>query len=482
VSHLHLVKSVDPEPFFDAVGNVVVNDVVEHSTEAALFPASPPTPPTPLERLRAALDRESEVVLAGCAGTGKTWHVQHLLDQPGVLLCAPTAKAAGRLKEVTGRRATTVHRLIYGAPVTQWVKADGQVCQGWQDAQGKKYTHGCPGCACAERLVFALPDEKEEEADEVSLIVVDEASMVDRRMADDLRTAAARVGAKLLWVGDPAQLPPVGGDPGVNFLSPDVLLDHVYRAQGGILELATRIRNAISFADLRAALNASYPDVEIRTDGADGLASWRAERSKRMAIVHTNRQRIEANAFVRQCLGRDGPLVRGDRLIVRKNTQAIPVWNGEVYVVQSVERAERFTVVQARLDGVADAPLISFVVDERYLSEPDSQQFGRDAYTLRDAFRPLAAVRHGEDCDIFDFDAGTSCPESCRPGPLAGLYLVNAQHGFVITCHASQGSEADEVGVLWTPRTHRDQLAEARSWLYTAVTRAKKSLTIWTAG
>lgn len=446
----------------------------------ALHLVPPPATETPLDRLRSALEVQAEVVLSGCAGTGKTWHVQHLLDKPGMVLCAPTAKAAGRLKEVTGRKAFTVHSLIYGKPTEQWVRPDGEVCKGWTDDDGVRHpSPGCPGCACTARLVFSLPQRDDDEEEDVSLIVVDEASMVGAELARDIRRVAAQLEAKILWVGDPAQLPPVGDGPGVDLHRADVHLDHVYRQQGGILALATAIREAQSFADIEAALGREYDDVEVRYDGLGGLADWRAGRSRRMAIVHTNRQRVDCNAWVRQTLRRVGPLVTGDRVLIRKNARGIPVWNGEVYVVVSTKRVDPFTVVRARLDGLEHAPIIHFVVHEDYLGTTDTSQFGRDVHALGAAFRPLAAIDHHEDCTFFSAE-GDDCSEKCRPGPLSGHTLVNAQHGFAITCHAAQGSEADEVGVLWTPYTHGDRFAEARSWLYTAVTRARRSLVIWT--
>jgi hypothetical protein len=491
---------------------------------------------TPLDALNAALDTQDEVVLSGCAGTGKTTLVRQLLDRENVALCAPTAKAAQRLKEVCKRPAMTVHSLIYGAPTEQWVKADGEVCKGWAEevacsvcsgtgqvgdqvlvrapaplffevaptteaappcpscggtgkAEVQHPSPGCPGCACSSRLVFA----SDRPLEDIDLVVVDEASMIGAELARDIR-GCIPPGTKVLWVGDPAQLPPVGDDPGVELHRPDVLLDHVYRADGGILALATAIRRAQSFADLNAAIRTAHADVDVRTDGIGGLADWRAGRSRRMAIVHTNRQRVEANRWVRETLKRAGPLVRGDRIIVRKNVRQVPVWNGEVYVVQSTEKvvgdpgmfagqaeAETFTIVRATLDAVDNPTTIRFVVSEKHLADLDPAEFGRDTPALGRAFRPLAAVEHHDDCTFFT-GLCDDCSPKCRPGPLTGLHLVNAQHGFVITCHASQGSEAEEVGVLWTPRTHGDRFADARAWLYTACTRARRSLSIWVDG
>lgn len=435
---------------------------------------------TPLDALFAAIDAQPEIVLSGCAGTGKTTLIRQLLDRPGIALCAPTAKAAQRLKEVCHRPAMTVHSLIYGAPKEQWVKANGDVCKGFTDDLGVKHPPpGCPGCACSSRLVFSSEDKPLED---VELVVVDEASMIGAEVARDIRRSMP-FGTRILWVGDPAQLPPVGDDPGVDLHHPDVLLDKVHRADGGILALATAIRRAESFDDLRAAVNGSYSDVELRSDGLGGLADWRAGRSRRMAIVHTNRQRVESNRWVRETLKRAGPLVRGDRIIVRKNVRQVPVWNGEVYVVQDTSKVEDFTIVRATLDGLENPPTIRFVVNEKHLADVDAAEFGRQLPAMGRAFRPLAAIEHDPiKCTFYSGLAEDDCPPACKPGPLTGLQLVNVQHGFVITCHASQGSEAEEVGVLWTPRTHGDRFADARSWLYTACTRARSKLTIWVEG
>lgn len=431
---------------------------------------------SPLDTLRACIAAQSETILAGCAGTGKTWHVQHLLGR-GVVLCAPTARAAGRLTEVTRQRAFTVHSLIYGAPVEQWVKSDGEVCKGWTDAEGiRRPSPGCPGCMCTPRLGFKARDSEDDEL--IHTIIVDEASMVGAELADHIRAYAVQQQAKLVWVGDPAQLPPVGDEAGVNLSTPDVLLEHVYRQDGGILELATRIRQAKHYGDIAEALRGEYEGVEFRYDGLSGLANWRAGKSRRMAIVHTNRQRTDANAHVRSMLKRAGPLVRGDRIIIRKNARQVPVWNGEVYVIEATEKHGQFTKVLARLDGGAPVSL-SFVVDERYLGTADPNEYGRNINELRHAFQHFTAVEHSSECTFFSGMMEDDCPRSCKPGVLAGHSLVNAQHGFVITCHAAQGSEAEEVGVLWSPYTHGDRFTDARSWLYTAVTRAKRSLVLW---
>lgn len=465
---------------------------------------------SPEDQLRNRLADKGEVVLSGCAGVGKTYTVQKLLGE-GVVLCAPTAKAALRLADTCGQKAFTVHSLIYGEPTETWLKSDGSICRGWKEEvhcacagpdprcylcsgtgryEIKHPSPGCPGCTCTSQLGFGevRPLAK------TSLLVVDEASMVGTKLANDIRSTVSKWNRpdddgqppepiRILWVGDPAQLPPVGDKPGVDLQNPDVMLTHVYRAQGGILQIATKVRQANSFVELARIVNDASEGscVEVRHDGLEGLSEWRAGRPQRMAIVHTNRQRTQGNMAVRGTLKRAGPLIRGDRLLIRKNNPSVPVWNGQVYRVESVHPVNEFTVVRAHLDGVEPQTMIRFVVNEQYLASMDKDEFGRDVHKLSSSFRPLASITHDDRCTFNNGTEETDCVSECQPGPLAGLKLVNAQFGFVITCHASQGNEADDVGVLWTPFTHGDRFEEARSWLYTACTRARKSLTIWTS-
>lgn len=428
----------------------------------------------PLARLVSCLDTQDETSLAGYAGTGKTWHIRHILDRPGIVLCAPTARAMLRLTEVTKTTACTVHGLIYGAPVSEsWVRPDGEVCT-------SELAPGCPGCACRPQVVFALGDSAEL-LEGVRLIVVDEASMINEQVATDIRAVAAKLGAKLLFVGDPGQLRPVDGKPGVALDRADVTLTHVWRNAGGILDFVSAVRAAQTFEDLRKCIwERTYQDVEVLGTGLDGLAAWRSARSQRMAIVHSNKQRVATNLAVRETLGFPSRLRVGDRLLIRRNARSVPCYNGEVYVAKSTVDHDPFTLVRVGLDGVANPVVRTIVVCQTHLADADANEFARSFRSLGVSFRRLSGVRHADECSFHEpYSEDHRCAPDCRPGPLHGLCLVNAQFGFAITCHAAQGSEADEVGVLWTPRTHRDDLESARSWLYTAASRAKKQLTIY---
>ena len=146
------------------------------------------------------------LLITGGPGTGKTTTLNGiltLLEQMGLkcVLCAPTGRAAKRLTEVTGRDASTIHRLL-GAGI---------------DPQTGK-------------LIFSKDESDPLQADAV---IVDEMSMVDVTLLSSLLQAVPQ-SARLILVGDPDQLPPVG--PGFPFsdmlrsnMLPTVRLTEIFR-------------------------------------------------------------------------------------------------------------------------------------------------------------------------------------------------------------------------------------------------------------
>lgn len=116
-------------------------------------------------------------VITGAAGTGKTTTLKALIkcledNNLSYLLCAPTGRAAKRLNEVTGREATTIHRMI-----------------GLNPHSGIKSNE-----------VFTL---------NVDYVIIDEASMIDLPLMANIMKALPLEGS-LVLIGDPNQLPPVG--------------------------------------------------------------------------------------------------------------------------------------------------------------------------------------------------------------------------------------------------------------------------------
>ena len=180
------------------------------------------------DAIRASLD-SGLLLVTGGPGTGKTTILRGILSvyqQMGLkcLLAAPTGRAAKRLTEVTGEDASTIHRLL---------EATIDINTG--------------------EMYFVRDEENPLKADAV---IVDEMSMVDVQLLHSLLKAVPPK-ARLILVGDPDQLPPVGpGSPFSDCLRsaalPAVRLTEIFRqAQQSLIVMNAHRVNSGEMPNLR---------------------------------------------------------------------------------------------------------------------------------------------------------------------------------------------------------------------------------------
>ncbi len=187
------------------------------------------------------------LIITGGPGTGKTTILNGILELLGqmqlrCLLAAPTGRAAKRLTEVTGEDASTIHRLLEASI---------------DPATGK--------------MVFVRDEDNPLKADAV---IVDEMSMVDVELLHSLLQAVPH-GKRLILVGDPDQLPPVG--PGFPFSDmlrsgtlPAVRLTEIFRqAQESLIVMNAHRVNRGEMPDLK---NVKSDFFFMRRQNEEGVA------------------------------------------------------------------------------------------------------------------------------------------------------------------------------------------------------------------
>jgi len=328
------------------------------------------------------------LTLGGFAGTGKSTVVAYLAETWGAdaAVCAFTGKAASVLRQKGVSRASTLHSLMY-VPV--------------EDAYGKLRF-------CKRPFIDA------------QVIIVDEASMVSRKLHNDLLSFIVPI----LYAGDHGQLEPFETDGFHLMANPELRLEKIHRQaeDNPILRLATAFREGRHGTVFEA----------VRNGWKDRTGRLRFERlSNRgcldgQVICGFNKRRHAINKLIRERRRIRGNLpVVNETLLCLQNNQDWGIYNGQQVTVLHVGTMSRFL------------ELTVLTEDGRTITLPClPEQFGRNKLDHKD--RKIA---------LFDF-------------------------GYCLTAHKAQGSEWDDVTVIEEICDKWD----ARRWRYTAATRARNKL------
>jgi exodeoxyribonuclease-5 len=350
--------------------------------------------------------------LAGYAGTGKTTLAKEIARRAGgdVAFGAFTGKAAAVMRQKGCIDADTIDHLIY-RPHLHIDCARADPC-----AKPEK----CPAdCRYRRERFVGRELRKDSEVHKANLVIIDECSMVDQEMAEDLLS----FGTPVLVLGDPAQLPPVYGAGYFTNDEPDFMLTEVHRQAFGspIIELATCAREG-----KRCRLG-DYGDSAVLDWDDMSVADWLAHDQ---IIVGTHRLRHRINRKCRRHLGFDGDVPEaGEKLLCLRNNRARGLRNGTLWTVIEAGR-ERKGFVDLVVDGEDGTRIACHAPVE--------------GFNLRD----------GSGSDL--------------PGhPFT--------FGYAITCHKAQGSQWGSVLVFDESAVFR---RDRWKWLYTAITRAVDCVTI----
>jgi len=455
---------------------------------------------TPLQQyifnqIKAFIESDASVfILRGYAGTGKTTMIKIIADYIAktqkVVLMAPTGRAARVLASKTSREASTIHRAIYGDVAIRSNKTE--------DIADLDLKYIFPVNESNERIVA----------------IIDEASMLcsrtiqqdlfqfgtDNLMNDLLTFVRPSFGGKLIFVGDPAQLPPVGEsssnalnqeffkNKGLNVMGAE--LTEVLRQTGesAILKNAMKIRNLLdSNKRNRLVFEEKSGEVE-KVEPGKLLECYLAERKNSnrnncVVICYSNQSAYNYNKNIRESLYEtpNPPLKAGDILMVVQNNYSLDRMNGELVPVFEVGAIiHQSAPVYVQNGGTKEKMIISF----DFVQIKTSNGAGESV----DCLLLLDLLNNGNACLSYNQQRALYINfrmrnQQLKPGTeefgkalKSDKYYncLKAKYGYAVTGHKCQGGEWGKVYVDYSGRTGMSD--DCLRWAYTATTRAKNTL------
>jgi exodeoxyribonuclease V alpha subunit len=358
------------------------------------------------------------VLLTGLPGAGKTHTQRVLVDivrqaRRRVLLCAPTGKAARRMRDLTGHDAMTIHRALGYSPLEGFDR-----------------------------------DEDKPLSRDYDLVIVDEASMLSLELADAVFRAAGS--CHVLLVGDTDQLPPIGpgrvlADLVACGVVPRVHLTAIYRqaARSLIIQSARRINGGelpfFSVAEAHAVLGA---DAELEDDFY--FVSRSGPETTLDGVLELVCERLPARGF--------DP--RADVMTL------VPMRRGTIGLLALN------AVLEQRLNPGSRPVVVA----------SSGIRVGSRIVQTKNDYTPDREVMNGEVAFVLGFDeeedeVRLSLDDGEREIVVPTTALATYDLGWALTVHRSQGSQFPAVVAPWSTQY---AVMLSRSLLYTAVTRAQR--------
>mgnify|MGYP002571886131 CR=1 FL=1 len=373
-------------------------------------------------------------ILTGGPGTGKTTTINAIIrffegEGANICLAAPTGRAAKRMTEATGYEAQTIHRLLELSGMPE------------DDREGQP-------------IHFERNAENPLETD---VIIIDEMSMVDIHLIHSLLMAVT-AGTRLILVGDENQLPSVG--PG------NVLRDIIRSGQFPVVELKKIFRQA------------SESDIVVN--------AHKINKGEQVEINNKSRdffflKRYDADIIIRVVIA----------LIQEKLPKYVEAKPFEIQVLTPMRKGllgvERLNQILQRYLNPPDASKKEKEIGQGLFREGDKVMQVRNNYQLEWEIRGRYGIPIEKGVGVFNGDTGIIKTinefaetaevefEDGRWAEYSFKQLDELELAYAVTIHKSQGSEYPAVII---PLLSGPRMLMNRNLLYTAVTRARKCVTV----
>lgn len=395
------------------------------------------------------IDGYATFLINGNSGSGKTSLSENVVKYSGATVIAPTNAALQRLRDkITNYPKDmfmTIHSLLYGEP----------------DEHGE-----------------FRPSQKATSFHVT--YVVDESSMIDKKVLNDLLRHAVQYKCKLIFLGDDFQLEPVGEDPLLfaNKNEQYFKKDHVFkitqvqRSIGDILKVATHLRTKGN----SEILNIHSEEFQIVNTIQEEIQKALQSKENHIVLVSTNKTRIRINNWARKKVYGDdialaNVICSGEKVVSVGNNLFV---NCELYdiidpvIIDDMGEVEinvgakmnpkmekyHFYVIEHKVSGYENRIFTTLLIPDLNLPSLHGNQLLLNKPFQTTQFRMI---------DEFS-------------GAYRWRKAVNiATYGYAISCNKSQGNEWDNVYI------YVDWLFDGpvrNKWLYTAITRGKKKTVI----
>ena len=374
------------------------------------------------------------LILTGGPGTGKTTTINAIIryfegEGAEIRLAAPTGRAAKRMTEATGYEEQTIHRLLELSGMPE------------DDREGQP-------------IHFERNAENPLETD---VIIIDEMSMVDIHLIHSLLMAVT-AGTRLILVGDENQLPSVG--PG------NVLRDIIRSGQFPVVELKKIFRQA------------SESDIVVN--------AHKINKGEQVEINNKSRdffflKRYDADIIIRVVIA----------LIQEKLPKYVEAKPFEIQVLTPMRKGllgvERLNQILQRYLNPPDASKKEKEIGQGLFREGDKVMQVRNNYQLEWEIRGRYGIPIEKGVGVFNGDTGIIKTinefaetaevefEDGRWAEYSFKRLDELELAYAVTIHKSQGSEYPAVII---PLLSGPRMLMNRNLLYTAVTRARKCVTV----
>ncbi|MGC4035107.1 MAG: AAA family ATPase [Chitinophagaceae bacterium] len=431
-------------------------------------------------------------VLQGYAGTGKTFLMQYLAEwldehEYNFTMLASTGRAATVLRGKTGFETGTVHSELY-----KFNKVDGVSDDIPDDAPIDQYGQ--------MNLLFTLrpPDNGK------MIYIIDESSMLSSELQTDTSVATFGSGYlltdffeaagknKVIFVGDPGQLPPIGQifSPALDMnwlagqkrIAITTTLEKIERtdANNDILVLASMVRNMSTKTMLPTypRLPASRMKSVIVLGNDKILFQQYLQKYKEVgatntiAIARSNKMVQDINRAIRRDLygSLDMPIQKNDILLVTHNNYSVPLTNGDFVVVKylgEVRKQGNLLFQSVRVEAMASGLEYELLLSLDIL-------YGKNINFTKEQLKSLM-VEFSRRMKKKKIKANS---EEFRASMMKDDFIncLRAKYGYAVTCHKAQGGEWNDVYLFLDKGMYAMKKPELFRWWYTAITRAKNQL------